>query len=220
MPALDKAYLAVQGSGDKLEFTFNPTEVDLAKSSQWKDSKNKGAKKAPPKEFIGTNARTLSMELLFDGWNDGSGDVSASVEKLFTWTCPTDESLSNNKPQPPIVVLHWGATSYFEVYVKQVQAKYTLFDQQGHPVRATVKVALEELPQNPAGQNPSSGGVTGRRTYQMTAGDTLQSVAYREYRRPQYWRALAEANGIDDPLRVRPGTHLLVPPATEAARLS
>ena len=49
----------------------------------------------------------------------------------------------------------------------------------------------------------------------MVAGDSLASIAYREYGAPAYWRALAEANGIDDPLRLRPGTRLLVPPAEE-----
>jgi nucleoid-associated protein YgaU len=58
----------------------------------------------------------------------------------------------------------------------------------------------------------------GHRTYRTVAGDTLQVIAYREYHRPGYWRALAETNGIDDPLRLRPGTTILIPPQTDAAR--
>lgn len=217
---LDKAYLAVKGSGDKLDFHFNPKEVDIKKSALWKDSQNRGAKKAPPKEFIGTNARTLGMELLFEGWHTGRGDVTAQVQQLFDWTCPTPESMTANKPQPPVLVLHWGAKSYFEVYVKQVDAKYTMFDEGGTPIRATVKVMLEELPQDPKGQNPTSGGNAGRRTHGVVAGDSLPSIAYQEYRRPSYWRALAEVNGIDDPMRLRPGSVLLVPPMADASRLS
>jgi hypothetical protein len=218
---LAKAYLVVDGKpADKVDFTFNPKEVDIAKSSSWKDAQSRGAKKAPKKEFVGTNPRTMTFELLFDGWETGDGDVSPSVDKLLDWTCPTKESLSANKPQPPKIVFHWGSKPYFSGYIKQCNAKYTLFDDQGVPLRATVKLSLEQLPEDAALQNPTSGGIAGRRTYEMVAGDTLASVAYAEYRKPSLWRALAEANAIDDPLRVPPGTVLLVPPAVEAARLA
>ena len=46
----------------------------------------------------------------------------------------------------------------------------------------------------------------------FSAGDTLHSVAYAEYGNPGFWRVLAEANGVDDPLRIAPGTALLIPP--------
>jgi nucleoid-associated protein YgaU len=48
----------------------------------------------------------------------------------------------------------------------------------------------------------------------------LQSIAYDEYRDPQLWRGIAATNNIDDPLRLRAGTSLLLPPADEAAELS
>jgi nucleoid-associated protein YgaU len=51
-------------------------------------------------------------------------------------------------------------------------------------------------------------------------GDTLASIAYQEYRDPNRWRALAEANKIDDPMRVKAGTVLIVPDRREAESLS
>jgi nucleoid-associated protein YgaU len=55
--------------------------------------------------------------------------------------------------------------------------------------------------------------MTGHRTHRVVAGDSLASIAYLEYGDPNGWRRLADANGIDDPLRVRDGTVLHVPPA-------
>ena len=188
---LTRAYLAAKGGGDKLEFMFNPKELAITKSSSWKDAQSRGAKKAPKKEFVGTNARTLTMELLFDGWASGKGDVSPNLKQLFDWTCPTSESMSANKPQPSVVILHWGSQAWFEGYVKSVNATYTLFDDQGTPLRATAKLTLEELPADAANQNPTSGSLPGHRTYKAVAGDSLHSIAFREYRRPGYWRALA-----------------------------
>jgi nucleoid-associated protein YgaU len=52
------------------------------------------------------------------------------------------------------------------------------------------------------------------------AGDTLHSIAWDEYGNASWWRALAEFNGIDDPLRVNPGVRLLIPTSDEAAALA
>ena len=49
------------------------------------------------------------------------------------------------------------------------------------------------------------------------ATDVIAGIPQKEYGDPNFWRAIAEANGIDDPLSVTPGTYLLIPSATEAA---
>lgn len=218
--APEKAYLMAKGTGERLTCRFNPKEITIAKSSQWKRTPNKGAQDASKPEFVGTNPRTLKMDLLFEGWETGTGDVSTDVDKLFTWSNPTAESISNNNPMPPLVVLHWGSKSYFEVYIKQVSAKFTLFDAQGCPIRAIATCTFEETPLSAEGQNPTSGSLPGSKTHVVLQGESLQSIAYQEYRDAGRWRAIAIANGVDDPLRLRPGTSLLLPPATEAGILS
>ena len=42
-------------------------------------------------------------------------------------------------------------------------------------------------------------------------GDSLPSIAYRAYGDATRWRTIADANDIDDPLRLRRGTALTVP---------
>ena len=54
----------------------------------------------------------------------------------------------------------------------------------------------------------------------MAGADTLQSVAFSEYGDAALWRGLADLNDIDDPFRLRPGTTLMIPPATLAAERS
>jgi nucleoid-associated protein YgaU len=218
--APEKAYLMAKGTGERLTCLFNPNKITISKSSQWKRSPSKGAKNASKPEFVGTDPRTLKLELLFEGWETGDGDVSPAVEQLFLWTCPTTESIDNNKPQPELLVLMWGRQSYFEAYLKQVEASYLLFDTQGSPIRAMVTCTFEETPMSADGQNPTSGGVPGHRSHTVVQGESLQSIAYREYRDAGRWRALAVANDIDDPFRIRPGTTLLVPPANDATLLA
>jgi nucleoid-associated protein YgaU len=45
----------------------------------------------------------------------------------------------------------------------------------------------------------------------LVEGDTLAGIAYNEYGNPSLWRAVAAANGIDDPMRLRSGTSVLLP---------
>jgi nucleoid-associated protein YgaU len=70
------------------------------------------------------------------------------------------------------------------------------------------------------GTNPTSGGLATRRTHAVIEGDTLASVAFEQYKDPNKWRALAEVNGIDDPMRLAPGTVLIVPELREIDSLA
>ena len=51
--------------------------------------------------------------------------------------------------------------------------------------------------------------------HKVISGDSLASIAYREYGDPSMWRPLAAANNIDDPIRLPVGTTLIVPAAHE-----
>jgi nucleoid-associated protein YgaU len=203
---------------DRLAFQFNPKEFTIAKTATWTSTPARGAQKAGPPEFTGSGPGKLSLEMFFDASGSHGSSVVLAVEKLFSCCVPTKESLKDKKATPPLVVLKWGTTRSFPGYVSSVSAKYTLFTADGTPIRATCTVSIEEMPGVTAKQNPTSGSVTARRLHTLVAGDSLASVAYREYGDPAMWRALAVFNRIDDPLRVRPGTTVLVPGADELAR--
>lgn len=212
---LIKAYIEAKETGRRLSCRFNPSEYTVATSASWASTPGSGTEGAPVPQFIGSSARTLQLELFFDQRESASGDVAADVDLLFTWTAPTRESIAKQAPRPPLVVFHWGTSTSasFQAFVQSVSARYSLFRADGSPIRANVNVALQEAPQEPAAQNPTSGGPGWHRTYTVCAGDTLQSIAFAEFGDATAWRTLAEANGIDDPLRVPVGARLLVPPA-------
>jgi nucleoid-associated protein YgaU len=96
-----------------------------------------------------------------------------------------------------------------------VDATYSLFGTTGVPIRATCQVRLHEIPTKTKGQNPTSGALTARSVHRVVAGDSLQSLAWREYGNAAAWRAIAEANGIDDPTRLATGVVLVLPAAEE-----
>jgi hypothetical protein len=207
----------------ELKFMYNPAELSTSKSSTWSRSQSRGAASTPQPAFQGANPQSVTMEIWFDSWDDPLADVTSKVKTLFEWTRPTSGSVSRQTPRPPVLRFEWGSSQVlagFRGFLKSVQAKYVLFRPDGTPIRASCNLSLEEVPDEPPGQNPTSGARESRRTLLLNDGDSLASVAYHEYNDPSLWRGIAAFNGIDDPLRVEPGTRLLVPTAIEARRLA
>lgn len=211
-PSSDGSLSAPGGFLFQLDFQFNPKEIALAKSASWKREAAKGSASAPPPQFTGSQPSKLTLEMFFDSSETQDTSVVKTVEQLFSLTTPTAASLTAKKASPPWVVFRWGSLTGFLAYVSQVQAKYTLFTADGLPVRATCQVTLEELAGGAPQQNPTSGTLVPHRVHQVVEGDSLPAIAHREYGEPARWREVARLNRVDDPMRLRPGDRLLLPP--------
>ncbi len=222
-PKLEKAYLqmyepSADGSLskpgaplDRVNFQFNPKELTLAKSASWARQNAKGNKRSSPPQYNGPQPSKLSLEMFFDASDTQSDSVVKAVEKLFACCVPTTTSYQQKKESPPWVMFRWGGLTGFLAYIGSVSAKYTLFTSSGLPIRAVVTVVLEELAGESPKQNPTSGGLVPHRIHELVVGDTLAGIAYQEYGNAGMWRAVAELNGIDDPMRLRPGGTVMLP---------
>jgi nucleoid-associated protein YgaU len=115
----------------------------------------------------------------------------------------------------PVLQFAWGAGLAYSVTLESVTANYERFTASGIPVQASVNLTLKQHGEPPKSTNPSSGGLPGRAGHTVIAGDSLVSIANATYGSPQAWRALAQANGLDDPLRIGPGSQLFLPSPAE-----
>lgn len=205
----------------EFSFDFNPAQLALSRSTRWKATPTVAVHDGPVPEFLGPEPRSMTFEVFLDCSDDpGSNEVLKKVELLFTCCEVTTASMAANQPSTPWVFFQWGSfsTARFTAYVSNVNASYTLFGTTGVPIRALCQVTLNEVPAKTAGQNPTSGALTARRVHRVVAGDSLQSLAWREYGDAAAWRTIAESNGIDDPARLAPGTELVLPAAEEVSR--
>ena len=105
---LAKAVIAVRDGDARVECRFNPREYVVAKSATWMRTPARGAQTASMPEFVGTNPRSLQMELFFDDWQSGSGDVSKDIETLLSWTNPDTAIDQREQAQPANRVLPVG----------------------------------------------------------------------------------------------------------------
>lgn len=197
----------------QLDLQFNPASLQLQKTTEWRRSPSRMAEASALPEFVGSGPRTLSLEVFLDATATHDNSVEQAVDKLMKACVPTPASLGRKKPASPWVRFEWGTartTSFYGV-VTSLSATYTLFDVDGRPLRATCALSIEEASVDAQGQNPTSGARTARSTHTVVAGDSLPLLAWREYGDAAAWREIAEANDIDDPLALTPGTELVVP---------
>ncbi|MFB7600758.1 tail protein X [Streptomyces sp. NPDC056160] len=199
-------------------FDFNPAQLSLTRRANWKVTPSQIERKGPLPEFLGTQSREMGVEIFLDTSDEPtSNTVLKKVEALLSCCEVTAQSVAAKQPSPPWVVFQWGSfsTARFTAYVSSVEASYTLFGTTGVPIRATCRLQLHEIPSRTKGQNPTSGALTAQRVHRVVAGDSLQSLAWREYGNASAWRAIAEANGIDDPSVLPTGVELVLPSAEE-----
>ena len=199
-------------------FDFNPAQLSLTRRAQWKTTPAQIERDGSLPEFMGSQPREMGVEIFLDSSDEPtSNSVLKKVESLLACCDVTTKSIAAKQPSPPWVVFQWGSfsTARFTSYVSSVEAAYSLFGTTGVPIRATCRLQLHEIPSNTKGQNPTSGALTAQRVHRVVAGDSLQSLAWREYGDSAAWRAIAEANGIDDPTRLTNGVELVLPAAEE-----
>jgi hypothetical protein len=224
----DKAYLMLKkasatggvGNLGEVKFQFNPDQFSVTKTAAWNNKPAQAAKQASMPEFTGSEPRSMSVDIFLDATGTPPRNIVADVDLLFSCCTPAAESLTKNRPSPPFVLFGWGSTMQFEACVRKVTVKYTMFKQDGTPIRATATLDLEEIPKATGRQNPTSGALAAQRTHTVVQGDSLASIAYAEYGDPSKWRAVAMANGIDDPMRLVHGTSLLLPTAEDAGEVA
>jgi len=207
--------------GQKVDFMFNPTEYSISKTNRWDPKANKSGN-VPKWEFGGGDPRQMSIELFFDSYlprkGVSSNDVRTKTNMLFKFMM-IDKALKGTKSkmgQPPACRLVWGQDSkfHFDCYILSCTVRYTMFNQNGIPIRATATLSLKEVadPDDLGGTNPTSRGEPGRKLYVVNEGDRLDWIAYREYNDAREWRRIADANHISNPLALQPGMTLVIPP--------
>lgn len=217
-PPTAKGSLTPGAPDGTIKFQFNPKELTLSKAAKWIRESNKKSKGAGVPEYKGPDPGKLSLEMFLVAMEDDPQSVVKTVEMLFKCCVPHPDSEQKKKESPPWVRFSWGQIKGFVGYIASVSVKYTLFTPAGLPIRATATVNLEEMAKEPGKQNPTSGASSVHTTHTVVAGDTVTAIAYREYGDPNMWRAIAEHNAIDDPMRLRPGAALLIPAAEDLGR--
>ena len=149
-------------AGISVDAQYNPKELQIDKSVPWQKH-NKANANGLQLEFTGAEGRTMSVDLLFDGYEEKAsiqGSV-AVLEKLATVREPNSSEDDKRRPHHWVVV--WGTVmgggdNKFKCVIEQISTKYTMFSQDGVPLRATVTLKLKEAERVSMAAGGSGGG--------------------------------------------------------------
>jgi hypothetical protein len=129
----------------KAQYNPKDLQVDLQVPWQKVNQANNSNDEGIHLEFTGADGRELTVELLFDGYETKSSiaDQIETIHKLASVWKPG--STKENERRPHRCVVNWGSTvSSFRCVIESVSTKYTMFTDDGTPVRATCTVKLKE----------------------------------------------------------------------------
>ncbi len=217
-----------ESGSEEISVLFNPAEYSLTDSASYSDKVIPGLS-GPITQFIAGSASSLTMTLMFDTYetspDEATGNVAAKLgvnAVLQKSVKPSDVTKLTRKitdltkidgrlHSPPICQFIWGSLS-FKGVVTTVNQTFTMFMEDGMPVRAKLDVTFQSILNMEESKKTSpfeSPDRTKCRTIEQ--GVQLWNIAWQEYGDAEMWDIIAKANGMMNPRLVYPGQVIKVP---------
>ena len=173
-------------------------------------------KGVPTLRYTGAGSGSLRLTLFFDTTDTGKPvtEYTSKIVKLMEVnTSLPGSNASTNNARPPWVVFHWGDFHSFKAVVSALELTFEYFSNTGTPLRARAALTLTQYQDETAfaAQNPTSGTPRPHRVHRVQPGETLDRISAMHLGDSTKWRSIAEANELEDPLALRPGTLLAIP---------
>ncbi|MFO0750796.1 MAG: LysM peptidoglycan-binding domain-containing protein [Myxococcota bacterium] len=198
----------------EIKFFLNPSSIHVEKSMSFTEEPH--VQTTSGVKYSHTHPICLNIgELWFDTYDTRKSVREEHIDAL--------ESLVDYDPRshyPQVIVFVFGEFSHrtrhntvYTFFLSKLSVDYTMFLPDGTPVRAKVSVCLKQvLPQRTQEEQNPKGSPDHAKLYTVKQGDTLQKISTYAYGTPVEWRRIADANGLDDPMTLRPGRKLNLPP--------
>ncbi|MEG1584995.1 MAG: hypothetical protein RR361_08090, partial [Anaerovorax sp.] len=180
----------------------------------------------PVTQYISGAASTLTMTLMFDTYETSVTEIGSSlaahakarmkpikpsnVTKLTKKITELTE-IDGKLHRPPLCEFIWGALR-FKGVVTSVNSTYTMFMEDGMPVRAKLDVTFQSVTDINESKKESPFESPDRTKYRIVGeGTQLWHIAFDEYGDPELWRVIAKENGIMNPKELHAGQMVRLP---------
>ncbi len=204
---------------DRFEALINPETYTIEYKVKTSDGQGQGTSSTQVK-FEYTMPEELTFDFLFD--NTGIVDGKSREDGIFDEVNHFRSLLTKYQGvshEPYHLVLVWG-NLIFKGRAIELGISYKLFNPDGQPIRAVVKVKFKgsvEEQKRVAREFRQSSDLTHRR--KIKAGDTLPLLCQQIYSDPKYYIEVARINNLTNFRSIQPGTEIFLPPLqkTQAA---
>jgi len=198
---------------DMFEALINPESYTLQYKLKFSGGTQGQGTSGAQLKYEYTEPEEITFDFLFDNTGIIDGQPRASIAEDLKKFKDVLIAYKGDSHEPRHFKLVWGENSIFKGRVTEVSINHKMFKPDGTPIRATATVKFRssiEEQKRAAQENRSSPDLTHIR--KVKYGDTLHLMCYRIYGDPKYYLQVAEANGLDNFRRLKPGTDIFFPP--------
>ncbi len=206
---------------DTFTVMFNPSSIFMRHENKFQklQGTNTSGRRAI---YSRSQSDKLNLELILDGTGVtdyglttllgfGTATVSEQIDTFLKLCFHMDGAIH----EPNFLKIQWGdgVLQDFDCRLESVDIKYTSFDKNGAPLRATLKpVFIEDLESSKRLKLEGKSSPDLTHTRIVKSGDTLPMLAKEIYGSSKYYLQLAQVNNIDDFRNLTPGQSLFFPP--------
>lgn len=206
---------------EPFELMLNPESYSIKSTINYvQEEKANGNSTGEPCKYTGHAQRELVLAPFI---LDVTGAIPFTQANIFDNSIPkmierlekVVYNYDGTNHEPHILQLEWGSSLHW-AKLKSMDVKYTLFAENGDPLRAEVSLTMmkyKDIKEILAEQKKSSPDLT--HLVEVKDGDTLPLMCNRVYKDCSYYREVAEVNGLDDFCHLTPGTFLYFPPLVD-----
>ena len=197
--------------GKSIDVQFNPETMKVTFANQV--AQPQGGDQAAGTsgiQFVGAGTTKLALTLWFDVTamtENPLDDVRRLTADVIHFMTPKASESDSSKLSPPGTRFSWGSF-LFDGMVEGLEESLEFFSPAGKPLRASIALTLSQQKILVA-QFEGTGQQTGRPGQRpftpAKQGDSLQQMSGAAGKGSD-WQSIAAGNGIEDPLRIAPGT--------------
>lgn len=199
--------------GSPIKVLINPDSFTEALKIKYAEKDQGQGSSGKQLKYEATEPSDLSLEFLFD--NTGIIDEKpreniaqdiADFKNLLT-------AYNGENHEPPHLKLAWGTAFLFKCRIVDLSINYKIFSPDGQPLRAVAKATFKksiEESKRVAEEGNASPDLTHLRI--VKAGDTLPLLCFDIYGEAGRYLQVAEANGISNFRKLKPGMEVFFPP--------
>lgn len=194
-----------------LELPVNPAKVKLGKGIRYAEDKQLGSLNGS-NAFVRYRPETLSFECLLDQTNAmEDNDEQQPVRDMVDQLEARLYDYNTEGHRPSFVKVQYGDITFFG-QLKTLETEYTLFDPDGIPLRAELKVTLTGYcSQKEEKKHFSKRSPDVSRLVTLKEGQTLSALCYEIYGDALLVGQVARFNKLNGYRSIPAGTELLMP---------
>lgn len=203
-----------QKQGSPFKVMINPEKYSRTFAIEFNEQQAMGTSGGGP-AYSKSLPESIKLEFIFDGTGAVPSPAGGTVKTVDKWLSEFKEiafDYNGDIHSSNYLVISWGSL-VFKCRLQQFSVDYTLFKEDGTPLRAKVNADFKEFtdPETVSKESANSSPDLSH-VHTFTSGDSLPLLCYKIYDDSSMYMEVARANDIVNIRNIKPGTQVYFPP--------